>query len=111
MPLPWLLKIIEEIDGFELLKEQDSLLRCLRDVWWAWRGVDFSEGDTEMNWCRFVATPPTAPYPAPAPVPAPVPSPCPCPHAPAPIPNSIPQRIPLDHIPLPKPAPVTPPTP
>ena len=40
VPLPWLLKILQETNGLEFTEEQGSLLRCLNEVWWTWRDAD-----------------------------------------------------------------------
>ena len=50
MPLPWLLKMIVEADGDATLEEQMALLRCLREVWWAWHGADLESAALEANW-------------------------------------------------------------
>ena len=47
VPLPWLLKILQKVNGLDLMEEQASLLHCLTVVWWAWRGVS---GDKDKKW-------------------------------------------------------------
>ena len=51
MPLLRVLKLLADVDGyFVLLEEQEALLRCLREVWWAWHGGNTVDDVQEMNW-------------------------------------------------------------
>ena len=54
VPLPILLKILMDHEGFEQLRVQASMLRCLQEIWWSGQWLTtHTDGDLEANFHRW----------------------------------------------------------